>query len=163
MLAQQAKMDDANNDVMDQMHKLNGSFRKLWSKLTVTEQVNSVLFKKLVSTEHLFWTRLWHKKNKGVRQSHASSRYSEAIDVWKVARHPPSRRVVACDDYSFKKTIVFFLLQWDVWTIIKLKLKQASKESQKEFHRKKIRERLAKMFFTFMSHFHKVREDLKRL
>ena len=45
--------------------------------------------------------RLRHMKNKGVRQSHASSQNSEAIDVWKVARHPSSRCVVACDDYSF--------------------------------------------------------------
>ena len=40
-------------------------------------------------------------KNKGVRQSHALSQNSEAMDVWKVARHSPIRRVVACDDYSF--------------------------------------------------------------
>ena len=45
--------------------------------------------------------KLWHMKNKGVWQSHASSRNSEAINVWTVERHPPSRRVVACDDYSF--------------------------------------------------------------
>ena len=36
--------------------------------------------------------RLRHIKNKGVQQSHASSRNLEAIDVWKVARHPPSRQ-----------------------------------------------------------------------
>ena len=89
------------------------------------------------------------------------SRNSEAIDVRKVARHPPSRCVVVCNDYSFKNNIVFFLLQWDIWTIIKLKLKQASKEYQKEFHREKIQERLAKMFFSFISQFHKVRDDLK--
>ena len=29
----------------------------------------------------------------------------------KVAHHPPSRRVVAYNDYSFKNIIVFFLLQ----------------------------------------------------
>ena len=45
--------------------------------------------------------RLRHMKNKGVQQSHASSQNSEAADVWKVARHPLSRHVVACDDYSF--------------------------------------------------------------
>ena len=45
--------------------------------------------------------RLRHMKNKSLRQSHASSLNSEAIDVWKVARHQPSRRVVACDDYYF--------------------------------------------------------------
>ena len=105
--------------------------------------------------------RLQHKKNKGVRQSHASSWNLEVRDVWKVARHSPNRRVVACNGYSFKNTIVFILLQWDVWTIIKLKLKQASKEYQKEFHREKIQERLAKMFFSFISQFHKVRDDLK--
>ena len=41
------------------------------------------------------------RKNKGVGRLHASSRNSETIDVWKVARHPPSTHVVACDDYSF--------------------------------------------------------------
>ena len=62
---------------------------------------------------------------------------------------------MACDDYSLKNIIVFFFLQRDVRTIIKLKLEQASKEYQKKFHRKKKkkkkkkkkRERLAKMFF----------------
>ena len=45
--------------------------------------------------------RLRHRKNKGVRQSYASSRNSEAVDVWKITRHPPSRRVVACDNFPF--------------------------------------------------------------
>ena len=105
--------------------------------------------------------RLWHKKNKGV-QLHTLSQNSESTNMWKVTCHPPSRHVVGCDDYSFKNTIVFFLLQWDVRTIIKLKLKHASKEYQKEFHWKKT-ERLANMFFTFISRFHKVRNDLKPL
>ena len=43
--------------------------------------------------------------------------------------------------------IVFFLLQCDVGTIIKLKLKQASKEFWKEFQTEKIRERPAKKVF----------------
>ena len=41
-------------------------------------------------------------KNKGVRNS-------EAIDVQKIARHQPSGRMVACNDYSFYNNIVFFL------------------------------------------------------
>ena len=65
-------------------------------------------------------------KNKGVQQSHASSRNSEAIEVWKVTCNPPSGRVVAWMIIPFR-TIVFFLLQREVQTIIKLKLKQASK------------------------------------
>ena len=52
--------------------------------------------------------RLRHMKNKGVWQSHTSSRNSESIGVYKVARHPPCRRVVACDNYSFQNTIVSF-------------------------------------------------------
>ena len=78
--------------------------------------------------------RLRHMKNKGVRQSHVASLTSEAIDIWKVARDPPSRCVAAWDDYSFYNTTVSFLLEWDVRTIIKSKLEQASKEFQKEFH-----------------------------
>ena len=38
--------------------------------------------------------RLRHMKNNGLRQSHTSSRNLEAIDVWKVARQPPSERVL---------------------------------------------------------------------
>ena len=71
--------------------------------------------------------RLHHTKNRGVQQSHVLPQNLKAIDVWKVAHHPPSRCVVVCSDH-FWKTIVFFLLEWDVQTIIKLKLKQASKE-----------------------------------
>ena len=40
-------------------------------------------------------------ENKGVRQSHASSWNSEAIDMWKVACHSPSSRALACDNYFF--------------------------------------------------------------
>ena len=59
----------------------------------------------------LFWGfKLGHKKNKGMQQSHTSSQNSETIDVWKVVCHPPIRCVMACDDYSFKSTMVFFLL-----------------------------------------------------
>ena len=49
-----------------------------------------------ITPRHAFsLCRLRHTKNKGVQQLHASS---EAISVGKVARHPPSRHVVACDD-----------------------------------------------------------------
>ena len=37
----------------------------------------------------------------GIWKPHASSQNSEAVDVWKVARYPPTRRVVTCDDYLF--------------------------------------------------------------
>ena len=50
---------------------------------------------------HLSYYRLWHIKNKGVQQLHTLSQNSEAIDVWKIACHPPSRHMVAYNDYSF--------------------------------------------------------------
>ena len=81
----------------------------------------------------------------------------------KFAGDPPNRRVMACNDYSFKNIIVFILLQWDVQTIIKLKLKQASKEYQNKFHRKKNTRKASQNVFLFISRFHKVRDDLKRL
>ena len=46
-------------------------------------------------------SRLQQLKNKGAQQLHVSSRNIEAIDVWKVTHHPPSRFVVMCDYYSF--------------------------------------------------------------
>ena len=79
---------------------------------TITDIVDTGLITSTVITRGIsIAARLRHKKNKGVRQSQASSRNSEVIDVSKVARHPPNRRVVACDDYSFKNIIVFILLQ----------------------------------------------------
>ena len=56
-----------------------------------------------------------------------------------------------------------FFLQWDLQTMIKLKLKQTPKEFQKEFHCKKIRARPAKIFFTLVSQFCKAWGNLKRL
>ena len=46
-------------------------------------------------------SRLWHMKNKGVQQSNAWTRNSEAADGWKVTPNPPSRHVVVCADYPF--------------------------------------------------------------
>ena len=65
-------------------------------------------------------------KTRGVRQSHTSSQNSEATDVWKVARHPLSRCVVAWDDHSFKNTsFLSFTMRSKNYNV---KLKQASKE-----------------------------------
>ena len=102
-------------------------------------------------------------KNKGMWQSDALSQNSEAIGMWKVACHPPSRDVGACDNYSFQNTIVFFLLQCLVRTIIKLNLKQVSKEFYEEFQCKKIQKKLVKIIFMFVLQFYKVCRDLKRL
>ena len=100
---------------------------------------------------HQMITRLWHQKRKGLRQSHALSQNSEAIDVSKVACQPPSRHVVVCDDYSFKSTMVSLLLQWDVRTIIKLKLKQASKEYQKVSPQKNMRKASQNVFHVYIT------------
>ena len=67
-------------------------------------------------------------KNKGVQQSHTLSQSSEAIDVLKITCHSPSRLLLMIAMIIPFRTPVFFLLQWEVQTIIKLKLKQASKE-----------------------------------
>ena len=45
--------------------------------------------------------RLQHMKNKRMQQSHASSPNSQAMDVWKVARHPSSRWLFLLGNYSF--------------------------------------------------------------
>ena len=107
--------------------------------------------------------RLQHIKNKGVQQPHASSQNSDPTDVRKVARHPPSRPVIVCNDYSFQNTIVFVLIQRKAQTIIKLKLKQASKEFQKELYcEKKYGQDQPKCFLCLYRDF-KVRSDLKCL
>ena len=67
-------------------------------------------------------------KNKGMQQLHTLSRSSEAIDVLKITRQSPSRLLLMIAMITPFRTPVFFLLQWEAQTIIKLKLKQASKE-----------------------------------
>ena len=55
VLLQQAKMDAANSQIMDQIRKLNEDFEKLQFELTVAKQVNSVLSERLASMEGQCW------------------------------------------------------------------------------------------------------------
>ena len=65
----------------------------------------SVIFLKLPCIYLLYFkgiqVRLQHMKNKVTPQSHVLPQNSEAIDVRKVAHHPPSRCVVVCNDYPY--------------------------------------------------------------
>ena len=72
--------------------------------------------------------RLQHMKSKSMRQLHALPQNSEVIDMWKIMHHLTSRCLVVCNDYPFRTPWFSFFLQWVVQTIMKLKLKQASKE-----------------------------------
>ena len=50
----EAKLE-ANNKVLEKIRKLNDSFSKLESELSVTKQVNSLLSRKLVNMERQCW------------------------------------------------------------------------------------------------------------
>ena len=63
-----------------------------------------------------------------MQQLHTLSRSSEAIDVLKITCQSPSRLLLMIAMIIPFRAPVFFLLQWEAQTIIKLKLKQASKE-----------------------------------
>ena len=62
VLSQQAKMDAANSQIMDQIRKLNEDFEKLQCELTVAKQVNSVLSERLVSMERQCWTNAQYSR-----------------------------------------------------------------------------------------------------
>ena len=64
---------------------------------------------------------LRHMKNKGVRQSHALPRNSEAIDVWKVARHPRSRPVVLWLSLLEHLSFLYFTMRHGNYNQIKIK------------------------------------------
>ena len=51
----QNKLDQANNKVLEEICKLNDSFSKLESELSVTKQVNSLLSRRLVNMERQCW------------------------------------------------------------------------------------------------------------
>ena len=105
-----------NPHVLKPLFKFSGKFSEhdlAWSMNSLAKSSGKYSFNIFVATLDSFcqfWSpfatllsldRLQHIKNKGVRQSHTSSRNSEAIDMWKDACHPPSRCVVVCNDYSF--------------------------------------------------------------
>ena len=109
-----------------------------------------------------FGIRLRHMKNKGVLQSHTSSRNSEAIDVW--SRTPPTK--CACGGVQWLSLLEHhsffsFTMIWTNYNYIEIKADL--RRILERVPPRKIRARLAKMFFTFVSRFHKVRGDLLRL
>ena len=63
VLLQQAKMDAANSQIMDQIRKLNEDFEKLQFELTVAKQVNSVLSERLVSMERQCWANAQYSRH----------------------------------------------------------------------------------------------------
>ena len=55
VLSLQNKLDQANNEVLEEIHKLNDNFSKLESELSVTKQVNSLLARRFVNMERQWW------------------------------------------------------------------------------------------------------------
>ena len=51
-LSLQNKLNQVNNKVLAEIHKLSDNFSKLESKLSVTKQVNSLLLHRLANMEH---------------------------------------------------------------------------------------------------------------
>ena len=52
VLSLQNKLNQVNNKVLAEIHKLSDNFSKLESKLSVTKQVNSLLPHRLANMEH---------------------------------------------------------------------------------------------------------------
>ena len=52
VLSLQNKLNQVNNKVLAEIHKLSNNFSKLESKLSVTKQVNSLLPRRLANMEH---------------------------------------------------------------------------------------------------------------
>ena len=48
----QNKLDQANNKVLAEIHKLSDNFSKLESEFSVTKKVNSLLLHRLANMEH---------------------------------------------------------------------------------------------------------------
>ena len=67
VLLQQAKMDAANSQIMDQIRKLNEDFEKLQFELTVAKQVNSVLSERLASMERQCWANAQYSRRECLR------------------------------------------------------------------------------------------------
>ena len=79
--------------------------------------------------------------------------------MWKVARHPLSRHVVACDDYSFQNTIVSFTMKGTNYN--EIEIKTVLKGILKRVPLCKNRGKANQNVFMFVLRFHKVRGDLK--
>ena len=55
ILLLQNKLEEVNNNVLVEMHKLDGSFSKLKTEESLTKQVNTLLSNRLVSIERQCW------------------------------------------------------------------------------------------------------------
>ena len=75
-LSLQNKLDQANNKVLEQIHKLNDNFSKLESEPSVTKQVNSLLSTRLINIEHQCWANAQYSKRSRDNRHIIMSRHS---------------------------------------------------------------------------------------
>ena len=70
VLSLQSKLDEAKleakNKVLEEIRKLNNSFLKLESELSVTKQVNSLLLSRLANMERQYWANAQYSRRECV-------------------------------------------------------------------------------------------------
>ena len=75
-LSLQNKLDQANNKVLEQIHKLNDNFSKLESEPSVTKQVDSLLSTRLINMERQCWANAQYSKRSRHNWYNIMSRHS---------------------------------------------------------------------------------------
>ena len=62
VLSLQNKLDKVNNKLLEEIRKLNDTFSKFESELSVTKQVNSLLSRRLVNMERQYWANAQYSR-----------------------------------------------------------------------------------------------------
>ena len=55
LLSLQSKVESSNNEILDQVRQLNQKFNQLESEISIVNQANSLLSKRLVNMERQCW------------------------------------------------------------------------------------------------------------
>ena len=117
VLSLQSNLDEAklktNNKVLEEIRKLNDSFSKLESELSVTKEVNSLLLSRLANMERLCWANVQYSRRKCIdiigipSEVRADDLEEKVVNTFeKLDRSIPANRIGACHRPSKKNATV---------------------------------------------------------
>ena len=64
LLSLQSKVESSNNEILDQVRQLNQKFNQLESEISIVNQANSLLSKRLVNMERQCWANAQYSRRK---------------------------------------------------------------------------------------------------
>ena len=130
LLSLQSKVESSNNEILDQVRQLNQKFNQLESEISIVNQANSLLSKRLVDMERQCWANTQYSKKKcleevGIPDSVQNNELEDKVlNIFKkIASEVSPRGIEACHrlKQDNDRVIVKFSLRKDCEQIISVK------------------------------------------